>query len=303
MGTLLEDRAFVDQISRVEMLLAELETIEDPHTRTLTNEIVAGLVAFYGEGLCRILAIVRGLEPATAARIDDQLTHDDLISHLLLLHDLHPLDAETRVTRALDGVRPYLESHGGNVELLGIEGGTVHLRLVGSCHGCPSSTATLKLAIEEAIRAACPDIEEIDAEGAVADASSGSFIPLTVLGASLPSAPAPNERKGWSDVDGVIDMNPGSLLARHVSGNNLLFLNLDGDFYSYDNRCPGCGGMFFEASSAAPTLTCECGLHFDVRKAGRCLDSPDLHLNPIPLLAQNGVIKVALDGALPSTQP
>jgi Fe-S cluster biogenesis protein NfuA len=64
-------------------------------------------------------------------------------------------------------VRPYLEQHGGDVELLGIDDGVARLRLQGTCNGCPSSTATLKHAIEDAIQRAAPDIEEIEAEGAV----------------------------------------------------------------------------------------------------------------------------------------
>jgi len=75
------------------------------------------------------------------------------------------VDVETRVARALEEVRPYLQSHGGNVELLGIDGGVARLRLQGSCQGCPSSIMTLKLAIEEAIRKAAPDLEGIEAEG------------------------------------------------------------------------------------------------------------------------------------------
>ena len=98
-------------------------------------------------------------------RIFEALAADELVSHLLLLHGLHPLDVETRVVRALEEVRPYLQSHGGNVELLGIEGGVARVRMQGSCDGCPSSAVTLKLAIEEAVQKAAPDLEGIEAEG------------------------------------------------------------------------------------------------------------------------------------------
>jgi Fe-S cluster biogenesis protein NfuA len=70
------------------------------------------------------------------------------------------------VQGALEEVRPYLRQHGGGVELLGIEDGVVRLRLEGSCNGCPSSAVTLKLAVEEAIQRAAPDVERIEAEGA-----------------------------------------------------------------------------------------------------------------------------------------
>jgi Fe-S cluster biogenesis protein NfuA len=62
---------------------------------------------------------------------------------------------------ALDGARPFLHAHGGDVELLGVTDGTVRLRLAGNCRNCSSSTATLKLAIERAIYEAAPDVTEI----------------------------------------------------------------------------------------------------------------------------------------------
>ena len=87
------------------------------------------------------------------------------MASLLLVHGLHPYDVETRVEQALDGVRPYLGSHGGDVELLGVtDDGVVRLRLLGSCDGCPSSSVTLKLAVEEAIEAAAPEVDGIEVE-------------------------------------------------------------------------------------------------------------------------------------------
>ena len=108
------------------------------------TEAVQALVELYGEALARVVA---GADP----------TEDELLSHLLLVHDLHPVDVETRVRRALDDVRPYLGSHGGDVELLGVEDGVARVRLEGTCNGCPSSTVTLRNAIEEAIMRAAPE--------------------------------------------------------------------------------------------------------------------------------------------------
>ncbi|MEJ7716430.1 MAG: NifU family protein [Thermoleophilaceae bacterium] len=77
-----------------------------------------------------------------------------------------PIPVEERVVGALEGVRPYLESHGGNVELVAVEDGVVRVRLEGSCDGCPSSAMTLKLAIEEAVHKAAPEVERVEAENA-----------------------------------------------------------------------------------------------------------------------------------------
>ena len=152
------------------------------------------LLDLYGEGLARIVAHVADRdEDGALARA---LAGDELVSHLLLLHGLHPVPLDARVRGALAEVRPYLESHGGDVELLGIEDGVVRLAMRGSCDGCASSTMTLKLAIEEAIQRAAPDVEEIVAEGAVEAAPPRRAAADRALGRLL--APAADADDSWT---------------------------------------------------------------------------------------------------------
>jgi Fe-S cluster biogenesis protein NfuA len=141
-------------IERVEALLDDVERFPEPQ-REIATELVSTLLEMYGEGLARIVASC------------DVPVEDELVAHLLFLHGLHPVPVQERVTRALDEVRPYLVAHGGGVELLGVEEGVVRLRLDGACNGCPSSAVTLRSAVEDAIMRAAPDVERIDAEGAV----------------------------------------------------------------------------------------------------------------------------------------
>jgi Fe-S cluster biogenesis protein NfuA len=145
-----------DRVGQVEALLEAVEGLPDPAARETAMELVQALLDVYGEGLARIVAAGNGLV--------DELARDELVSHLLLLHGLHPVPLEVRVREALDEVRPYLATHGGDVELLGIDDGVARLRLKGSCSGCPSSALTLKHAVEEAITKAAPDVADIVAE-------------------------------------------------------------------------------------------------------------------------------------------
>jgi Fe-S cluster biogenesis protein NfuA len=153
----MDDLMAGERVARVEALLDEVDGF-DPAARDTATELVQALLDLYGEGLARIAA---GAPDAVA-----ELAGDELVAHLLLLHGLHPVPLEERVRGALDEVRPYLAAHGGDVELLGVSEGVAQLRLQGSCNGCPSSAVTLKLAVEEAIHKAAPDIEGIEAEGA-----------------------------------------------------------------------------------------------------------------------------------------
>ncbi len=131
--------------------------------RERAEELVRLVADLYGAGLERLLDLMH-----EHGRLDDEtldaVAGDELSSGLLLVHGLHPYDVATRVEHALQSVRPYLGSHGGDVELLEVADDVVRLRLLGSCDGCASSSVTLKLAVEGAIEAAAPEITAIEVE-------------------------------------------------------------------------------------------------------------------------------------------
>ena len=151
---------------RIEPLLEEVRSMASPPVWERVEEIVRSVVHLYGEGLKRIDEIASA-DGAAGERLRSQLAADDLVSSLLILHGLHPKDFETRVREALERVRPYLGSHGGDVEIveLSLDTGLVRLRMKGSCDGCPSSLLTVKLAVEAAIRESAPEASTIEVEG------------------------------------------------------------------------------------------------------------------------------------------
>lgn len=83
---------------------------------------------------------------------------------LLLIHSLHPISLEERLNGALDKIRPYLRSHGGDVELVSLQNDAARLRLRGTCKTCPSSSVTLELAVRQVIEEACPDLAAFEVE-------------------------------------------------------------------------------------------------------------------------------------------
>jgi Fe-S cluster biogenesis protein NfuA len=95
---------------------------------------------------------------AEGEKIMDRLLKDPAVSGLLLIHGLHPIPLETRLRGALEKVRPYMQSHGGNIELLSLENEVAQIRLQGTCKTCPSSAITLELAVRRAVEEACPDL-------------------------------------------------------------------------------------------------------------------------------------------------
>src|SRR5271166_1181839 len=174
--------------------------------RERAEQLVREVVELYGAGLSRVIAAVGD---QADSGILDRLVADDLVASLLLVHGLHPHDVRRRVSDALDRVRPYLGSHGGDVQLRDIVGDTVWLEFAGSCKSCPSSAVTLELAVEDAIRAAAPEVSSI--ELVTPDAATAAVIPAESLLAQVHSRAQPNSGAAWHPVPDLADLAPGEV--------------------------------------------------------------------------------------------
>jgi Fe-S cluster biogenesis protein NfuA len=269
-----------EHLARVQELTDALEALPEGREKALAEDLIGAIVELYGDGLRRV---VEALQDAGAPgqEIHERLVSDGVVASLLLIHDLYPIDLETRVREALDSVRPYMESHGGDVELLGLEGGIARLRLAGSCDGCPASAATLELAIKDALDQAAPDLAGLEVEGVAAPPSASA------------SAPTPT----WMALDQAGDVSPGELTSVTLRGAELVVANVEGTLLAYRSACAGCGAGLGDASLSGEILSCaRCGRAYDLRRAGRALGSERGQLEPVPLLrrATGAEVLVAL---------
>jgi Fe-S cluster biogenesis protein NfuA/nitrite reductase/ring-hydroxylating ferredoxin subunit len=259
-------------IARVQELTGRLEDLDDPGCRELAEELTSAVVQMYGAGLERIVELAD-------AGTRDEMAKDSLVAGLLMIHDLYPVPIEERVMQALDTIRPYMESHGGNVEFLGVEDGVAKLRLEGSCKSCRASSSTLELAVRQALEEAAPDLLGMDVEGVVEEEEE-------VTGVALPMA------AGWQSLD--IDP-PDALVATSIDDVSLFVANVDGTLLAYRNTCADCGGALDRGALEGGALTCPaCGRGYFLPQAGRSMDDDHLQLQPIPLLRETEGIKVAL---------
>ncbi|MDX6377647.1 MAG: hypothetical protein QOE98_1950 [Gaiellaceae bacterium] len=290
-------------LERVQALTEALEDLPDGHARQIAEDLVGSMVELYGEGLVRMLDEIDNAGEVGAG-IRARLMEDGVVASLMLIHDLYPVDLPTRVEEALASVRPYLESHGGNVELLGVADGVARISLVGHCKTCPASAATLELAIKQAIDEAAPDLLGLEVEGIVPPVARphapnlGRQLPLVADGVTAggnggvppPAVPA------WLPLDAAGDVAPGTLQAVSARGARLVVANLDGTLLAYRDRCPGCLGDLAAGTLAGGTLTCAaCGRAYDLPRAGRALDGAGVPLEPVPLLRRGARdVEVAL---------
>ena len=277
-----------DLIGRVQRLTAELDRVQDPHARAVAEQLTAAVLELHGDGLERIL---EAIDEDARKRVAE----DGVVASLMLIHDLYPVPIEERVQAGLDEVRPYMESHGGDVELLGIEDGVARLRLKGSCDGCAASASTLELAVEKALQEAAPDLLGMEVEGAVAAGPpiTGMELPMT-----NGNGQAPRSLGDWVSLEGVEDIAAGQLRETQVAGERLVVANVDGNLLAYRDACASCGSAFDGAELSEGVLPCpSCGRRFFLPRAGRSLDDERIQLEPVPLLEGQGAgVKVALPG-------
>ena len=91
--------------SRIQELVEQLDASLDPGGRAMFQECMESVLNFYGYGLSRVLQIAEEAEPE-GRRFYNMIVHDSVLRGLLLIHDLHPADLETRLREALNSVRP-----------------------------------------------------------------------------------------------------------------------------------------------------------------------------------------------------
>lgn len=176
----LTDAQARERAVRAESLLERLDSADEA-ARALALEALQAVVELYGEALARLAAQV----PAAT------LAADEVVAHVLLLHGLHPIDLEARVTGALQGLRPVLASHGAHAALVSLDEAVAHVAMVGG-RGCASTTAALRRTVEEALQRAAPDLAGVQIE---ATPPAPVLIPAESLrlraGARGDGAPAP----------------------------------------------------------------------------------------------------------------
>ncbi len=276
-------------IARVQELTAQLEEVQDFQARAVADELVASVIQLYGEGLERIFATLA--EPGvSAADARQRLVDDGVVASLLLIHGLYPVDLESRVLEALESVRPYMESHGGDVELVEIVDGVARMQLVGHCEGCPASEATLELAIKKALEETAPDLEGLEVAGVVEPARPPFSLPVIE-----PNGNGASPEAAWTDLDGS-PPTPGLTAPMIVAGADVLVANVGGTLLAYRNACGWCRARLDGAPmTPGGLLTCpSCERRFELRRAGRSPDDDALQIAPVPLLRADGKVRVAV---------
>ncbi len=267
---------------RVERALTDVRGMPlDQRKRAL--ELKEAVEAFHKAGLVQI---VRAMKAHDAARdVLLSLVDDPAVYALLAMHGILKPDLRTRVARVIESVRPYMQSHGGDVELVDVREDTVLVRLSGACNGCSMSAVTLRNGVEEALREHVPEVTRIEV---VPNDPSPEVVPLVALRRGGRDA-------GWIEgpaLAALEDARPYRL--ELPDGQSLVLIRIDEHLQAFRNACahlglPIDGGT---VDREARTITCPWhGFRFDCM-SGECLTAPQAQLEQVPLRVDDGVIFV-----------
>ena len=196
--------------------------LEHPHedVRLLAETVLQSIDGIHREGVSQMAALLDHhglLEPALK---------DPGIATLLDLYDLVPLSEEAEVELALETVRPYIQSHGGQLEVLSVQAGVVRVRLAGSCAGCSGSAMTLKRGVESALRDNFARFKAMEVEEPEPAPIRPTFIALKQITTIVP--PARPLFEDAAALDEVVGMK-----AVVVAGVDVLLHNIGGEIYAY----------------------------------------------------------------------
>lgn len=279
----------------LDALVQEFEALPFPQVRESVFDLLQTVDALHRAGLGRLLGF---LQEHDEGALVSRAAEDPIVRALLTLYDFLPSDPLTQVDAALASIRPYIHSHGGDVEVLDVVEGVVHLRLAGSCDGCPGSTVTLERGIETALREGFPGFVRISVHETAPPTARpmANFIPLTQIGRSSASVSQPVKLAPvFAEVAPLEDVPPGTMKEFAVEGVRVLLANVAGEVYAVGGVCPGSMAPLALGVFTPPVVVCPWHNEaFDVRTGKRVDGMAKPVLEVLPIAIKDGVISLAV---------
>jgi len=257
-----------------------MEQIEDEQIREQVFALLEGVDLVHRQGLQRVLEMMSSVGGQDTVQ---RISEDPIVHTLLEMYDLVQMSERDQVEQALEPAYAYIESHGGQLDLLDVQDGRVRVRLSGSCGSCPGSTGTLQRVVEEALREGFPDFTALVAD----EPSPPKRTPIQF-------GPAVRRRPRWVDVGPIEDFPSGEMRALWLEGQGVLVVRLDGEMYAHQNGCPPGSALALHLGELqGSSVICPWhGCRYDLR-TGKRLDAEG-KLGVLPVAVKDGTVKIAM---------
>lgn len=277
-------------------LVKNIESLEaivqgwDESQRLTVQALRRAIDNLHKEALARL---IRGIKTEPGALQALKRVVGDEIVYAVLRHlELVRPSLNERIEHALTSVRPLLQGHGGNVELVKVDPpDTVEIKLLGACDGCPASGLTLTEGIEKAIREHCPEIVTIKKVKGSPHAPNGNGTPVFFI-----SPFALSSDTGWQMALDLADIPDNGITVLDLNGQSLLFCRHDHRVTCFQNACAHMGMPLDMGAVADGVITCPYhGFRYDL-SSGECLTAPEVQLVPHAVRVVGSKVEVKLKG-------
>ncbi len=262
---------------RVDTAVERAELLDAP-SRRVAMDLKAAVEGFHREGLLRVVRRLK--EDPRGKELLFELVDDPVVYALLVMHGIVRADPMTLAQQALDEVRPYLESHGGGVELIAVEPPVAKVRLSGACSGCSQSATTLRELVETALitRAGLERVEVVPDEPA----------PVTIGLGSI------SVRTQWTKGPELAEVADGRVTLWHPPGvtatgapsdpGAIALVRIGDQVSAYRNACAHAGFSLERAmvDGEGAVLTCPWHGYKYQALTGECISAGDKRLDAYP---------------------
>jgi len=276
---------------RVDTAMSEVQKI-DGSDRSKALDLKRAIEDFHKVGITKIVKRLQTDERGKELLFE--LVDVPEVYALFAMHGIVRADIMTQAGRVLDMVRPFMHSHGGDVELVKIEEDTAYVKLHGACNGCSMSAVTLRSGVENALKEHLPQIKKVEV------VPTGPEAGMIMLDVAINGNATENKTDkqlvigGWVKGPMVDDVLEGKPFCLDTAKASVLLVRIKDQFFAYKNECAHMGmsldgGMLDEESCI---LTCPWhGFKFDVT-TGECMTAPQAQLEPFPLRVQGNHVWV-----------
>lgn len=265
---------------RIDEVLKEIRNMDfsDDQLKKIM-QLKDAIEAFHEDALRKLVKIVRTTDEGKELML--RAVEEPSVYAMLLFHGIIKQSLYTRVIAVMEEIRPYLNSHGGDIELEKIEDNIVYVRLQGACSGCSLSAVTLKNGVEEAIKTRIPEIEHVRMVNEI----SPGFMPLNkkVDEDDLLDS-------GWREGPNIENLKDNKPYYVTIDETDVLLIIIDHKILAYRNRCPHRGTPFTQEEVEQVNHMLLIGnsdsLRFDLTN-GECITVPHIQLEPFPVRLEN----------------
>jgi Fe-S cluster biogenesis protein NfuA/nitrite reductase/ring-hydroxylating ferredoxin subunit len=255
---------FLGDIERLETIFAAW----DENQQAAVGAYKLAIEELNGEALRRLIRALK-TDPAALAAMKNVIA-DEVVYAVLRRHDIVKASLNERVEAALEGVRPMLASHGGDVELVKVKPPSVEVRFIGACDGCPASALTFHAGVKKAVQDACPEITDItQVKGLGGSEESGvRFVSPFALG----------DKGNWVAAGLLSDVPEGSVRSTIIGGEKVLLSRNGATVTCFQNACAHLGFPIHDGEIENGIITCpHHGFQYDL-SSGECLTAPEVQL-------------------------